>query len=170
MVFCPPLARNCNAYQAVPSGLYVCFYSSKSKVQLQFGKLGVVHSSESTQGAVRQSPQPASSGESLTAHLRQSVDQPWCGLVLQMQKKVFVSPKCKVVHIKAPFQRFFCAVFCVLWAWLLQLPPLGLFLFLFPDGRAAKSIREMADHCGPVVPVGHCWLLWAVIDTIVIMP
>ena len=38
------LNRNGTAYQAVPSGLYVCFLLVEIWVQLQFGKLGVVHS------------------------------------------------------------------------------------------------------------------------------
>lgn len=78
----------------------------KVRVQFQLGKLGVTHSPEFHQGAVRQFPQFRFFRRKLAAHLGQSVDQPGAaaGVVNAHQVHFF---KSKVSHIKAPFPRSF---------------------------------------------------------------
>ena len=68
---------------------------------------------ELAQGTVRQLPQFGFVWFQLTAHLRQSVDQPGAAAGVVDAKKVRFL-KGEVVHIKAPFPRSFGALsFCV---------------------------------------------------------
>ena len=118
----------------------MCFLLVEIWVQLQFGKLGVVHSLEFTQGAVRQFPQLGFLRRKLTAHLRQSVDQPGAAAGVVDAKKVRFL-KGEVVRIKAPFPRsFFALSFCVpSWAGF-SAAPLRTFSFPVPlDGRLLPS-------------------------------
>ena len=81
--------------------------------QLQLGKLGVAHGPELAQGIVGQLPQLGFLRRKLTAHLRQSGDQPGATAGVVDAKKVRFL-KGEVVHIKAPFPRsFFALSFCV---------------------------------------------------------
>ena len=111
------LNRNGTAYQAVPSGLYVCFLLVKIRVQLQLSKLGIAHGLEFLQGAVRQLPQLGFLRRKLAAHLRQSVDQPAAAAGVVDTKQVLFL-KSEVSLINSPFLCSFWALsFCVLpWA------------------------------------------------------
>ena len=85
----------------------------KIREHLQLGKLGVAHSLELAQGAVRQFPQLGFLRRKLTAHLRQSVDQPGAAAgVVDTNQVRFL--KSEVSPIKSPFPRSFWALsFCV---------------------------------------------------------
>lgn len=83
------------------------------RVQLQVGKLGVTHNLEFSQGAVGQLPQLGFLRRKLTAHLRQSVDQPGAAAGVVDTKQVRFL-KSEVSPIKSPFPRSFWALsFCV---------------------------------------------------------
>ena len=96
-----------------PRWVLVWFLLVEIRVQLQLGKLGVAHSPELGEGAVRQLPQLGFLRRKLTAHLRQGFDQPGAAAGVVDTKQVRFL-KSEVSHIKSPFPRSFWALsFCV---------------------------------------------------------